>query len=220
MQHKPIIMSLKKAYFLIFILLLIDQITKVYVKTHFIYGEIDQIDVTSWFKILLIENEGMAWGAQIPGDYGKLFLTVFRIFAVCGIAYWLWDAVKKQSSKFLIVAIALIFAGALGNIIDSVFYGILFNDSYHAPAQLFAENPYGTLFHGKVVDMLYFPLFEGNFPEWMPVVGGDHFKFFNAIFNIADVAISTGVGVLIVFNKKAFGHTKTKQEEETTEADS
>jgi signal peptidase II len=209
-------MSLKKAYSLIFIILLIDQISKVYVKTHFIYGEIDQIDVANWFKILLIENEGMAWGAQIPGDYGKLFLTVFRIFAVCGIAYWLWDSVKKKSSNFLIVAVALIFAGALGNIIDSVFYGVLFNDSYHAPAQIFAENPYGTWFHGKVVDMLYFPIFEGNFPEALPIIGGNHFKFFNAIFNIADVAISTGVGILIVFNKKAFGHSPKQNPSERT----
>jgi signal peptidase II len=102
------------------------------------------------------------------------------------------------------VAIALIFAGAVGNIIDSVFYGVIFDDSYNNLATVFAEKPYGTLFHGKVVDMLYFPIIEGNFPNWLPIWGGQSFKFFNAIFNIADMAISTGVGILIVFNKKAF----------------
>jgi signal peptidase II len=169
-----------------------------------VYGEVDQIDVTSWFKILLIENEGMAWGTKIPGAYGKLVLTIFRILAVLGIGYWLYDASTKHSSNYLMVAISLIFAGAVGNIIDSVFYGVIFDNSYNNLATLFAENPYGTWFHGKVVDMLYFPIVEGNFPEWLPIWGGHPFKFFNAIFNIADMAISTGVGILIVFNKRAF----------------
>ena len=102
------------------------------------------------------------------------------------------------------VSISLIFAGALGNIIDSVFYGVIFDDSYGHLATLGAENPYGTWFHGKVVDMLYFPIIEGTFPEWLPIWGGEPFKFFNAIFNVADVAISTGIGILIVFNKRAF----------------
>ena len=198
-------MSLRNASLLIFIILLVDQFSKIYIKTNFIYGEPGQLDITNWFKIILIENEGMAWGVEIPGQYGKLMLTIFRILVVPCIGYWLWDATKrKHSSNYLIVAIALIFAGAVGNIIDSVFYGVIFDDSYGHVATMFAEKPYGSWLYGRVVDMLYFPIFEGNFPEWLPIWGGKHFSFFNAIFNIADMAISTGVGILIVFNKKAF----------------
>ena len=197
-------MSLRKAYFLIFILLLVDQVSKIYVKTNFVLGE--EVTVFNWFKIHFIENEGMAWGTKLPGEYGKLFLTVFRIFAVAGIGYWLWDSVRNhKSSNYLIVAIALIFAGALGNIIDSVFYGVIFNDSYQQLAVMFSQEPYGTWFHGQVVDMFHFPIIKDfPMPEWVPFIGGRPFTFFNAIFNVADVAISTGVGILIVFNKKAF----------------
>ena len=196
-------MSLRKAYLIVFIILLVDQLSKIYIKTNFILGE--EIKVFDWFRIHFIENEGMAWGTVIPGAYGKLILTLFRLMVVPLIGYWLWDSVvRKQSSNYLIVAISLIFAGALGNIIDSVFYGVIFNDSSYELASLFSDKPSGQWLYGKVVDMLYFPLFEGDFPEWLPIFGGQHFKFFNAIFNIADTAISTGVGILIVFNKKAF----------------
>ena len=194
-------MSLKKAYLLIISILLIDQISKIYIKTHFFINE--EVKVFDWFRIHFIENEGMAWGFEIPGAYGKLILTLFRIIAVGGIAWWLWDSVRKQASNFLIVAVALIFAGALGNIIDSVFYGVIFNDSYHQVATAFADQPYGTWFHGEVVDMFYFPMWEGNLPSWLPIWGGKHFTFFNAIFNVADVAISTGVGICLLYTSDA-----------------
>ncbi len=195
-------MSLRNAYLIIGIILLVDQFSKIYIKTNFVLGE--EVHVFNWFKILFIENDGMAWGTEIPGQYGKLILTSFRILAVCGIAYWLYDASTKHSSNYLMVAISLIFAGAAGNILDSVFYGRFFSDSHLQLAELFTDKPYGTWFHGKVVDMLYFPICEGNLPTWVPIWGGNNFKFFNAIFNVADMAISTGVGILIVFNKKAF----------------
>ena len=196
-------MSLKKATLLIILILLLDQISKIYVKTHFILGE--EVNVIDWFRILFVENEGMAWGAKIPGEYGKLLLTLFRLGAIVGIGYWLWDSVRNNGSRVLITAIAFIFAGAFGNIIDSVFYGIIFDDSYGHIAQLFPESGgYGTIFHGKVVDMLYFPLYDGILPSWMPVWGGEQFSFFDPVFNVADTAISVGVGLLLVFNKKAF----------------
>jgi len=203
-------MSLKKASIIIFLVLLLDQISKIYIKTHFILG--DQVEVFSWFKILFIENEGMAWGAQIPGDYGKLILTLFRLVAIVGIGYWLWDSIRKNSSKILIASIALIFAGAFGNIVDSVFYGLIFDDSMHQVASFMpADGGYGTLFHGKVVDMLYFPLYKGYLPEWIPFWGGDYFTFFEPVFNIADSAISIGVVMLLVFNKKAFPKDETAE---------
>jgi signal peptidase II len=193
---------LKKSIAIIVIVLLLDQISKIYIKTNFLYGE--EVVVFDWFRIHFIENNGMAWGAELGGKTGKLILTIFRLFAIVGIGYWLYNSVKKNAPTVLIVAISLIFAGAMGNIIDSVFYGIIFDTPRNATATMFADEPYGKLLYGKVVDMLYFPIWSGDLPEWLPFWGGKPFTFFNAIFNVADTAISTAVGILIVFNKKAF----------------
>ncbi len=171
----------------------------------------DNIEVFKWFKIYFIENDGMAWGTKIS-DFtsfisdrtAKVILTVFRVFAIFGIGYWLTSAVKSKSPRVLVIAIALIFAGALGNIIDSVFYGVLFSDSFGQIATFLPEVGYDSLLHGKVVDMLYFPMWKGFLPEWLPFYGGEHFIFFNPVFNVADMAISTGFIMLIVFNRKAF----------------
>ncbi len=210
-------MNLKKSLIIIILILLVDQISKIYIKTSFILGE--SHEVFNWFKILFIENEGAAWGTKlsdllpISEPVGKLILTIFRIFAVFGIGYWLWDIIRKKSPRTLILAVSLIFAGAVGNIIDSVFYGIIFDHSSGQVATLFANEPYGSLFHGKVVDMLYFPLVDTTWPDWVPSVGGKRFRFFEPVFNIADTAISTGVGILIVFNKKAFPKSSENKEE-------
>jgi signal peptidase II len=208
-------MSIKKSFLIIILVLLVDQVTKIYIKTHFALG--DSYEVFEWFKIHFIENSGAAWGAKlndflpISENTAKLILTVFRLFAVAGIGYWLFDSIKKHSSRTLVLAVSLIFAGALGNIIDSVFYGVLFNDSIGQVATLFSEEPYGGLFFGKVVDMLYFPMIDSTWPAWVPYFGGSNFSFFDPVFNVADTAISTGVGILLVFNKKAFGNKKTEE---------
>ncbi|MFS4454586.1 lipoprotein signal peptidase [Maribacter sp. 2304DJ31-5] len=201
-------MNLKKSIVLIVLILIVDQWSKIYIKTNFELGE--SVDVFNWFKILFIENEGAAWGAKlsdvlpISDAAGKLVLTIFRLFAIIGIGYWLFDVIRKNSSKTLTIAVSLIFAGALGNILDSVFYGLIFNDSYNEVATLFSDEPYGKVFYGKVVDMLYFPMVDTTWPDWIPFVGGNNFRFFEPVFNVADTAISTGVGILLVFNKRAF----------------
>jgi signal peptidase II len=201
-------MNLKKVSLFVLLLLIVDQWSKIYVKTHFYIGE--SVEVFSWFKILFIENEGAAWGTKlsdilpIAESSAKLFLTLFRLVAITAIGYWVYHTVKTKGPQLLIIAQILIFAGALGNIIDSVFYGIIFDHSNGQIATWMAEVPYSKLFHGKVVDMLYFPLIDTYWPNWVPFVGGSNFQFFQPVFNIADTAISTGVGILLVFSKKVF----------------
>jgi signal peptidase II len=186
----------------IFSAIILDQIIKIYIKTNFILGE--EVLIFDWFRIHFTENNGMAMGFEFGGETGKLFLTLFRLVAVCGIVYWLFTNIKRKVHNAVIVAISLIFSGAVGNIIDSVFYGVIFDDSTNKIATLFAAEPYGNLFYGKVVDMFYFPIWSGNLPNWLPFVGGDPYTFFQYIFNPADAFITVGVAILFIFSKEAF----------------
>ncbi len=167
--------------------------------------------VTDWFYIHFTENNGMAFGLEFGGDYGKLFLSLFRIVFVSGLAWFLWKLVREKANYLYISILSLVFAGAIGNIIDSVFYGLIFSSSeFGSIAALFpASGGYAGILHGKVVDMLYFPLISGTFPEWLPVWGGESFLFFRPVFNIADAAISCGVILWIVFQHKIHPDGKT-----------
>ncbi|MBD80545.1 MAG: lipoprotein signal peptidase [Crocinitomicaceae bacterium] len=184
--------------------LVLDQGSKIWVKTSMYIGQEFQM-AGNWFFIHFTENNGMAFGMEFAGENGKLYLTLFRIAASIAMLIYLIKIVRDKEHSGLIVSFALIFAGALGNIIDSVFYGVIFEHSHHQIAELLPEaGGYSKLFYGKVVDMLYFPIYSNQFPEWLPLVGGDPFLFFRPVFNVADTAISTGVISIVVFQKKFF----------------
>lgn len=152
-----------------------------------------------WFKIYFVENEGMAFGMAFGGEVGKIILTLFRIVASVGITWAIFYLVQNKARKLTIISISLILAGALGNIIDSCFYGLIFNDSYYQVAEFMPESGgYAPFFQGRVVDMFYFPIIDTILPNWLPLVGGKHFTFFDAIFNIADCAITIGVAILLI----------------------
>lgn len=198
-------MRLRKAILIVFVILLFDQILKIWVKTHMYMGETHAI-FGQWFLIHFTENEGMAFGMQLGGNYGKLLLSLFRLIAIGFIGYWIYKVSRKQGSNLLVVCISLIMAGAIGNIIDSAFYGLIFNESTYMQVATFLPpgGGYGTFLHGNVVDMLYFPIIDSHYPSWFPIVGGDHFIFFRPVFNIADSAITVGVLLLIIFQKRLF----------------
>jgi signal peptidase II len=207
-----IIIKLKRSLITILLILMIDQFIKIFIKTHFFLGE--EVHVFgNWFIIHFTENNGMAYGMEFGGSWGKMFLSLFRIVAVAGIGWYLWHCIKSNETNLYIISISLIFAGALGNIIDSAFYGILFSDSNFDIAQFMpTESGYSSFLHGKVVDMFYFPVVQSHYPDWFPMWGGEEFIFFRPVFNFADAAISIGVGLILLFQKSIFGH-KTKNEE-------
>lgn len=199
---------------IISVVLIIDQALKIWVKTHMQIGEEFPILGQRWAYIHFVENEGMAFGWKIPAVYGKLILSLFRLGAIIFLAYLLRQLIHAQASLGLLTCFALIFAGAMGNIIDSVFYGLLFSASpYHGGlAELFPEaGGYAGLLHGKVVDMFYFPMIESVWPAWMPVVGGEPFLFFRPVFNVADASISVGVALLLLFYRSYFTQEKPDQ---------
>jgi signal peptidase II len=168
-----------------------------------------------WFLIHFVENNGMAFGIEFAGEYGKVFLSIFRIVAVAGIAWYLFKLVKKEEVPMgFIACVALILAGAIGNIIDSALYGLIFSESHGQVAELFpAEGGYSSFLHGKVVDMLYFPLFSGRYPEWLPFWGGNSFLFFRPVFNIADSSITIGIFSIIIFYRGLFNRLEQNEKE-------
>ena len=197
----------RNVFIIILLLVVADQILKIYVKTHFHAGESHNV-VGNWFKLYFIENEGMAYGWKFGGDWGKMILTLFRLAAVIFGIFYLQRIVKNKYHPGFIICACLIFAGALGNLIDSMFYGIIFNESSiisQNVSRLFPPHGYAGFLHGKVVDMLYFPIIhDKSFPKWIPIWGGEDFEFFRPIFNLADASISSGVIAILVFQKKFF----------------
>ena len=192
---------MKSSIWIVLTTLVLDQALKIWVKTHMYLGQ--EYQIFAWFYIHFTENNGMAFGMEFGGDWGKFGLSLFRIIFVVFMVSFLLKLIRKNADKFLIVSLSLVIAGAIGNIIDGTLYGILFSESYHQLATFLPESGgYAPLFFGKVVDMFYFPIFQGYLPEWIPFWGGDYFVFFRPVFNIADSAISIGVAIMIILQKK------------------
>jgi len=196
-------MSLRnKSILLILAILFIDQVVKVWIKTHMTIGDEYHI-LGNWFIIHFTENNGMAFGIEFWGKSGKLFLSLFRIVAIGVIGYFIYQLIQQKAKTGLVLGISAIMAGAIGNLIDSAFYGLIFSDSMVQLAKFLPEGGgYSSFLHGRVVDMLYFPIINTTYPEWIPWVGGQHFIFFSPVFNFADSAITTGVFYLLIFQRK------------------
>ncbi len=199
---------------LILLVVLADQALKVYIKTNYYINEHHNV-FGEWFRLHFVENEGMAYGWKFGGDWGKMLLTLFRLGAVVFGVYYINSIIRKKYHRGFIVCAGLIFAGALGNLIDSMFYGLIFTESIPgslATAQIFPEQGYAGFLHGKVVDMLYFPIIRNaHFPSWVPIWGNEEFEFFRPIFNIADASISIGVITILLFQKTFFKHHDEKK---------
>ena len=211
---------MKKKYWVFIVImsvLIIDQALKIYIKTHYAYGEGFNMFGLKWARIYFVENEGMAYGLKLGGDYGKLLLSVFRIVMVFVLFILLAKLIKANERLSLLISFSLIIAGAIGNIIDSAFYGMIFSETpqFHGGiAQMFPQGGgYASFLHGKVVDMLYFPMIDTHLPDWVPIWGSDRFIFFQPIFNIADSAITVGVVSLLLFNRSFFTQKKEDNKE-------
>ncbi len=207
----------RKSALVVILILLIDQILKIWIKTNmFLYQDIPVFG--NWFIIKFIENNGMAFGVDLPGDYGKMILSIFRIIAVIGIIFYMRHLIRLKAPNGLLISMSFILAGAIGNILDSAFYGLIFNESTpFTKAILFPESGgYSSFLHGKVVDMFYFPIIQGTWPQWVPFKGGDYLEFFRPVFNIADTAISIGVFSILIFQKKFFASHEPEQSENIT----
>jgi signal peptidase II len=211
---------LKKKFWLIaivFTVLVLDQWLKIWVKTNMEYGDEFKILGIDWALIHFVENNGMAFGLSLGGEYGKLVLSVFRIIAVGFLIYYLNFLLNSGAKRGILISFSLILAGAIGNIIDSAFYGLIFSEStYHGGlAEIFPEaGGYATFLHGKVVDMFYFPIINGFLPEWFPIWGGKHIMFFQPVFNVADASITLGVINMLLFNRTFFANQKVEEKEE------
>jgi signal peptidase II len=211
----------RSIFLIILLIVAADQALKIYVKTHYHSGEWHPV-IGNWFRIYFIENEGMAYGWKFGGEWGKIILTLFRLAAVIFGVFYLIKIIKEKYHRGFIICAALIFAGALGNLIDSMFYGLIFEDSspvYRNVAKIFPEKGYAGFLHGKVVDMLYFPIIRNaQYPSWFPFWGGEDFEFFRPIFNIADASISTGVIAILLFQKRFLGKKTTDISHQAPEA--
>ena len=205
----------RNASLIVLLVLLLDQVVKILVKTHMIEGqELPPYGVDSWYKIHFVENVGMAFSIELPSVYGKLLLSTFRIGAIGFIVYLLRRLIRERYHPGLVYCGAMILAGAVGNMIDSAFYGLIFSSSGHQVARLFpAEGGYAGFLRGNVVDMLWFPIIHGRFPQWLPIWGGEDFEFFRPVFNIADASITIGVAIIILFQQSFFAQPDIKDNE-------